>query len=497
MCVACIIQAPENLPEKYIKAMAEHNPDGGGLAWIADGVLHYHKGLKWEEVYEMHKTLPRPFLMHFRIATKGGKIPELTHPFPIGMQAFTEDLKGIAERGVIIHNGTWHNFDKYVPHGIDKSKVSDTQIAAFVAETNEDILDQVNWSNAIMYPNGKIWYRGNWDKFENNLYSNLLWKWRATTTYTPRSYSQDWDGDEMGAWGNFYGNRSTALGRTTTPILSHQQNRTQENGRTVNHQTQYSKSGGVPKGQGVNTPQSNGKTIKENREAKKGKRLPGPNSDVAQNQNARAGSLGPSSDKISKLSSERAYDRAVRNYESSKTWSKMKEKDWEDYFENHSRYESIEDYLDKKYGKADKNITDMVCGEDGVWHPESWKGERLFQPEELMKPSERPTIPDLPVTKGLEKYLGPFVPCPDCGQDIKKIPCECGMDSEESLEKALADSNAANAVIEELSELEELDKMALELEVEIAGMDCNLDPDFAEIQRTIREQGIKVTSTKD
>jgi hypothetical protein len=271
MCVAVIIRDKSRIPKDNIKAMHEANPHGGGIAWYGDGdIVHYRKGMSWEEIDAIQDQLPRPFLMHFRIATKGGKIPELTHPFPIGMQAFTEDLVGIADKGVIIHNGTWSDYHKYIPNGINIADVSDTQVAAYVAAFDPTILDEVKWSNAIMTAAG-IKYRGQWQEYEGNLYSNLGWK---------RTYQYTWD--EEGPYAHFYGARSrtfTPTSRTTTPIqtrkkglLAHQQGHNQSNGRTQNqYQTQFNKAGqGItPKtGRGSNTVQSNGKTIQENRAEK-------------------------------------------------------------------------------------------------------------------------------------------------------------------------------------------------------------------------------------
>ena len=118
MCVAVIVQSDKRIPKTYLEAMHEANSDGGGVAWQQDGVVYFRKGLTWQEIDELQDKLPKPFLMHFRIATKGDKIPELTHPFPIGPQAFSETLSGFSEMGVLIHNGTWSDYKKYVPGGL-------------------------------------------------------------------------------------------------------------------------------------------------------------------------------------------------------------------------------------------------------------------------------------------------------------------------------------------------------------------------------------------
>lgn len=179
MCVAVIVESQNRIPTKYLEAMHKANDDGAGLAWISGDQIQYRKGLTWQEIDELQDKIPRPFLMHFRIATRGAPIPELTHPFPIGMQAFSDDLVGLAP-AVLIHNGTWSDFRRYVPVGINEHVVSDTQTAAYAVEHDEDILNEVGWSNALLRAKGEgradLTLRGRWMDFEGNQYSNLYWK---------------------------------------------------------------------------------------------------------------------------------------------------------------------------------------------------------------------------------------------------------------------------------------------------------------------------------
>lgn len=187
MCVAVVVDSKERIPKRYLRAMEDANPHGAGIAWCDGDLIHYRKGLSWKDIDQLQMVLPRPFFMHFRIATHGAKIAELTHPFPLGMQAFSEELVGSA-KSVLMHNGTWHDFRRWVPQGIHPDKVSDTQVAAYVAETYEDILSQVSWSNAIMSAAGNgrvnITLRGRWSEFEGNQYSNQLWHRELTPKFT-------------------------------------------------------------------------------------------------------------------------------------------------------------------------------------------------------------------------------------------------------------------------------------------------------------------------
>lgn len=95
-------------------ACGASNDDGAGVAWI-DNVngrprVRWHKGLKDEnEVHEITKDLKPPVMIHFRLATIGGKTPLLTHPFPLTERAplaLTGDTVA-----VMAHNGHWNKWD--------------------------------------------------------------------------------------------------------------------------------------------------------------------------------------------------------------------------------------------------------------------------------------------------------------------------------------------------------------------------------------------------
>lgn len=179
MCVAVVVESKKRIPRKHLEAMHESNPDGAGLAWIDGNQIQYRKGLTWQQIDALQDKIPRPFFMHFRIATKGAKIPELTHPFPLGMQAFSDDLVGSAH-AVLMHNGTWHDYRKWVPNGINEYLVSDTQVAAYACEENDEILDSIAWATATMHAKGDgkadMCLRGRWSEYEGNHYSNMYWK---------------------------------------------------------------------------------------------------------------------------------------------------------------------------------------------------------------------------------------------------------------------------------------------------------------------------------
>jgi hypothetical protein len=434
MCVAVIVESKNRVPRAHLKAMHEANPHGGGIAWYEGDkaqVVMFRKGVTWEEIDAIQDKLPRPFLLHFRIATRGAKIPELTHPFPLGMQAFTEDLVGIANMGVLIHNGTWSDFRKFVPGGIDANSVSDTQVAAYVAGQDESVLNEVVWSNAIMKPGGDVIYRGQWTKEDGNLYSNMHWKRELE-------------------WERFMSRGRVIDARTIPEVKSHQKGRTQSNGHTVTRDlpTQFNKAG-----KGVNTTQSNGKTMKENREHKKGKQS------AVYNDNYYSEGESP-------------YSRARENYKGlslvNETKSTVPVKGWEG---------------ERLFNK------DEIDG-----YP--WEGSASADVDTALDVARTPTV-------DLGKYLGPSIPCPDCGENITQIPCQCGMDSEKALQDALDDEltqllsdepiEVAIGDIQDLADVEDMNAYGTDDVMH----DSYLNPEWDNIQTTIRDQGIKILDTQE
>lgn len=251
MCVAVVVDTRENIPLKNLEAMEKSNPDGAGIAWVDGDNVHFRKGLTAAQIFEIQDGLPRPLFIHFRIATRGAKIPELTHPFPVGMQSFLGELSGTAQT-VFMHNGTWPEYRKYVPEGIDADKVSDTQTAAYALTFDESILVDVVWSNAIMQATGNgrnsVSLRGRWTEENGIWYSNTYWKSELNrTAYKHWGNRPSWGEDE---WQAFYGKREEGRGgtpdlpRTVTPLvprrkgLSHQEGRFQENGKSLSRRQQ-------------------------------------------------------------------------------------------------------------------------------------------------------------------------------------------------------------------------------------------------------------------
>lgn len=135
MCVILVCDRSRPTPE-MVKASWERNSHGGGVAWQHEyalskddkkagrtrgrRVVRWRKGLELEEMLQLAKDLPVPFVMHFRIASVGPRIGDLTHPFPL-IDGIPLDWEGESEKGVLFHNGHWNRWDETILDAAFKS----------------------------------------------------------------------------------------------------------------------------------------------------------------------------------------------------------------------------------------------------------------------------------------------------------------------------------------------------------------------------------------
>lgn len=192
MCVAVLVESERGPTREELLAMDTDNPHGGGVAYPEGDRIRYKKGLNYAQIHKILKRVPRPCLVHFRWATHGGKEKHLAHPFPLGPRALvSKALTGVAP-AVLIHNGVWYDYANWIPDWAEhrRAQLSDTAVAAYVAEKWEDVLDDVVWSNAVMRSSGRnradVTLRGRWVEHNGDMYSNLNWqsrmeRWKTST----------------------------------------------------------------------------------------------------------------------------------------------------------------------------------------------------------------------------------------------------------------------------------------------------------------------------
>lgn len=107
MCVILIGAANKVL--QHVEDAMDANPHGSGVAWLdkhkGRRVVRYLKGIyAQDEAESLVRSLNgRQIVFHARIATAGGAIPSLTHPFPVEINPDLS-LEGKTDM-VLFHNG--------------------------------------------------------------------------------------------------------------------------------------------------------------------------------------------------------------------------------------------------------------------------------------------------------------------------------------------------------------------------------------------------------
>lgn len=206
MCV--IIIGGKARPTRSILFQCEDsNRDGAGIAWVhTNGRVRFVKGLNARGVAEvLERIVPRgaEFVIHFRLATAGGSVPELTHPFVVSDRSELF-LEGEVDR-VLFHNGHEGRFEELRAEAAKRTgyclqgPVSDSRVVARIAHlAGLDILDKMSGKYVIlggsgievmspkmgMVLTGQTGYGAGtgWTQHAGLLFSNLHWKARTVWT---------------------------------------------------------------------------------------------------------------------------------------------------------------------------------------------------------------------------------------------------------------------------------------------------------------------------
>lgn len=139
MCV--IICCEDEYPkDETIQQAEQWNEDGGGMAWVSNGKVHFKKGITGKDMLEIIKKrkVQLPFICHFRIASVGKTCKELCHPFPIedGVPLKTS---GVCDE-ILFHNGSWTDWREWIHRTLIRKQIkmprgvwSDSRGMAFLA----------------------------------------------------------------------------------------------------------------------------------------------------------------------------------------------------------------------------------------------------------------------------------------------------------------------------------------------------------------------------
>ena len=200
MCV--ILQFDDIMPKSSILKNAEdRNRDGGGFAYIKDGLVHWEKGLhvtaKYVEKYVKRNKLTKEnnLIVHFRIGTHGANNDMLCHPFPLGLrkngQAVENSVRGASTNPVMFHNGIWDEYDEYAVKlafnsdtiRIPDGDMSDSSIMAWCASHKGiNFLEFTKEKVIVLTTTGSIRYGDGWTivdkvKCSNDLFEEKEWSY--------------------------------------------------------------------------------------------------------------------------------------------------------------------------------------------------------------------------------------------------------------------------------------------------------------------------------
>ena len=242
MCILIVKPKDKLTPTKEIlKECFTRNPDGAGFCYNKDGNIVIRKGfMNFEEFYTATQKIPTEStaLIHCRIGTSGGNIPELTHPYPLTnnikeLKKTTLLLKGGDDKPVyaVGHNGVFYGLKTPYPEGVNDTCVFIANLLTPLKNIAPDLLDEsldaiinklVDTSRiAILDNNGRVkmygtgWIEDDGIYYSNNTYKKVVYStynyggksWKSYyDSYNDDYYDNKWFDDiliEFGSWKNY------------------------------------------------------------------------------------------------------------------------------------------------------------------------------------------------------------------------------------------------------------------------------------------------------
>jgi hypothetical protein len=188
MCVIAICDK-RRLTKEEAAAMWRANDHGAGVAWASKGLVKFRKGfMAYKDFAKFYfgAALPFPHIVHFRISTAGGVVPELTHPFPCSKNAETA-LHYSGKTSALFQNGCLRDWAVYVTTIAKASDqpllgpVSDARVLALIKYYVPSILPSIAPGKlAILSADGKVETLGAFDNLKGGVrVSNKYWSIKA------------------------------------------------------------------------------------------------------------------------------------------------------------------------------------------------------------------------------------------------------------------------------------------------------------------------------
>jgi hypothetical protein len=214
MCVIILASKKSgHISKNMIKKAERANDHGMGIAWVnQDNKVEWAKGLNSKSLIKLmrKRKIKFPYIIHARIASVGDICNELCHPFEISLNP-SLDLTGTTDQGVLFHNGTWSDYNKFLLMTICSNnlkmydgKNSDSRSLAFLVKAHgTSILKTLPEQKiAILTPKG-IQYFGDFPKVNKHICSNT---WFNSSIINDDSYTDEYDTQFYNRFNNPYAN---------------------------------------------------------------------------------------------------------------------------------------------------------------------------------------------------------------------------------------------------------------------------------------------------
>jgi len=209
MCI--IVYKPQDIQfpnKKTLKTCFNNNPDGAGFMFADNGKVTISKGFMTFKSFWKALNFERskhgndiPYVMHFRIGTQGGNIPENTHPFALTnkenvLKALDVDCGiGIAHNGIIsMCNRTNTDISDTMIFIKDYLSWIITDLDYYKDSRKLDVIEELAGSKlAILDSKGHCELIGKFTEHNNCYYSNSTYE-EARYTYSYGGYSGNYNG---------------------------------------------------------------------------------------------------------------------------------------------------------------------------------------------------------------------------------------------------------------------------------------------------------------
>lgn len=194
MCVIALCDKGVRPSVLQVRQMFSANPDGAGLAWSTGKKVQFVKGIMdVEAVLSTLRQVPSSarLVLHFRIATVGGKVPELTHPFIVSEDSDLR-LRGKVD-AVWFHNGHWGDWEAALLQStlstsggqVPKGALSDSRAMAVIAyRHSERVMALIPRSQRTVWMSADETYHAGlgWSEVDGMIVSNTAWNYKRASS---------------------------------------------------------------------------------------------------------------------------------------------------------------------------------------------------------------------------------------------------------------------------------------------------------------------------